>query len=123
MPTDCTSQSLHFEACAGRRGVADFDGGAISTDAGGLLLRKVDRAIGLSERVTRCFRDERNPVFTVHTMKTLVSQRVHGIALGYEDINDHDDLRLDPVLGLLSGKLEEKRSDCEVLAASSTLIL
>lgn len=121
MPTDCTSQSLDFEACSGRRVVADFKGGAISTDAGGLLLREADRAIGLSERVARCFRDGRNPVLTVHTIKTLVSQRVHGIALGYEDINDHDDLRLDPVLGLLSGKLEEKRADCEVLAGKSTL--
>ena len=121
MPTDCTSQSFHFEACAGRRVVADFKGGAISTDAGGLLLREADRAIGLSERVARCFRDERNPNLIEHTIETLVGQRVHGIALGYEDLNDHDDLRLDPVLGLLSGKLQATRADCEVLAGKSTL--
>lgn len=121
MQTDCSSQSLGFEACSGRRVVADFEGGAITSDAGALLLREADRAIGLSEGVARCFHDGRSQEDIEHTIETLVGQRVHGIALGYEDLNDHDDLRHDPVLGLLSGKLEAKRSDCEVLAGKSTL--
>ncbi len=121
MPTDCTPQSLQFEACSGRPVVADFAGGAISSNGGGLLLREADRAIGLSERVALCFRDGRNPKLIEHTIETLVAQRVHGIALGYEDLNDHDDLRLDPVLGLLSDKVRATRPDCEVLAGKSTL--
>ncbi len=121
MPTDCTSESLGFEACAGRRVVADFDGGAISSNAGALLLREADRAIDLSRLVAGCFRDERNPDLIEHELQTLIGQRVHGIALGYDDLNDHDDLRFDPVLGLLSGKVEAKRSDCEVLSGKATL--
>ena len=121
MLTDCNSESLGFEDCAGRRVVADFDGGAISSNAGALLLGEADRAIGLSRRVAGCFRDDRNPDLIEHELETLIGQRVHGIALGYEDLNDHDDLRLDPVLGLLSGKVEAKRSDCEVLAGKATL--
>ena len=121
MQTDCSSQLLGFEPCAGRRVVADFEGGAISSDAGALLLREADRTIGLTESVARCFRDGRDQDLIEHTIETLVGQRVHGIALGYEDLNDHDDLRRDPVLGLVSDKLEARRSDCEVLAGKSTL--
>lgn len=121
MPTDCSSQSLGFEACAGRRVVADFEGGAITSDAGALLLREADGAIGLTDSVARCFQDGRDQDLVEHTVETLIGQRVHGIALGYEDLNDHDDLRHDPVLGLVSDKLEARRSDCEVLAGKSTL--
>lgn len=121
MPTDCTSQSMDFKGVAGRRVVADFSGGVITSDCGALLLREADRAIGLSPRVADCFVDGRNRDLIEHKIETLVSQRVHAIALGYEDVNDHDDLRHDPVLGLVSGKLEAKRSDCEILAGKSTL--
>ena len=89
-------------------GPAAFDGGAVTSNGGGALLREADRAIGLTRQVARCFRDERNPDRVVHSMETLVAQRVHAIALGYEDINDHDELRHDPVLGLLSDTLEPR---------------
>jgi hypothetical protein len=85
--------------------VADFDGGAITSDAGALLLRHTDRAIGLFGRVASCFVDRRDPDCTVHGLRTLVGQRIAAIALGYEDVDDHDTLRHDPVLGLLSDHL------------------
>ena len=116
MPTYCSSKTLDFGACSGRRIVAAFDGGALTSDAGALLLREADRAIGLSRREAACLRDGRDGARVEHTIETLVGQRFHGIALGYEDLSDHDDLRHDPVLGLLSGKLEAGRSDCAVLA-------
>ena len=79
--------------------VADFDGGAITSNAGGLLLGATDRAIGLVERFAACFTDGRSAERVVHEVATLVGQRVFGIALGYEDLIDHDRLRHDPVLG------------------------
>ena len=98
MPTDCSSGQLEFEAFDGRRVVADFEGGAITSDAGALLLRHTDRAINLFERVAGCFIDQRHPLYLVHGLRTLVGQRIAGIALGYEDVVDHDELRFDPVL-------------------------
>ncbi|HUB14298.1 MAG TPA: IS1380 family transposase, partial [Acetobacteraceae bacterium] len=98
-----------------------FDGGAITSDAGALLLGQTDRAIRLIERFAACFTDRRTPELVEHPVKTLVMQRVFGIALGYEDLNDHDDIRRDPVLAVLAGKLEAERSDCEPLAGKSTL--
>ena len=121
MPTDCNATQLLFEGFAGRQVVGCFDGGAVTSNGGGALLREADRAIGLTRRVARCFRDERNPDLVVHHMETLVARRVHGIALGYEDIDDHDELRHDPVLGLLSDTLEPKRADVATLAGKSTL--
>ena len=84
-------------------------------------MREADRGIGLSREVAACFKDGRRLDRIEHAVETLVAQRIHGIALGYEDLNDHDELRHDPVLGLVSGKLEAKRSDCAVLAGKSTL--
>jgi hypothetical protein len=101
--------------------VGAFDGGAVTSNGGAALLREADRAIGLTARVARCFRDERNPDLIVHRLDTLLAQRVHAIALGYEDLVDHDDLRHDPVLGLLSDTLEPKREDVATLAGKSTL--
>ena len=101
--------------------MATFDGGAISTEAGALLLRHCDRAIRLFDRVASCFIDHRTPELVVHELPTLVGQRICGIALGYEDLNDHDQLRHDPVLALLSDQLEAKRKDCAVLSGKSTL--
>jgi Transposase DDE domain group 1 len=121
MPTDCNATQLVFEGFEGRQVVGAFDGGAVTSNAGATLLREADRAIGLTGRVARCFRDERDPDLVVHRMETLVAQRVHAIALGYEDINDHDELRHDPVLGLLSDTLEPKRADVATLAGKSTL--
>ena len=121
MPTHCISDPLQFEGFDGRKVVAAFDGGAISSDAGSLLLRETDRAINLFDRIADCFIDRRNPDCTVHDVRTLVAQRVTAIALGYEDVEDHDTLRHDPVLTLLSQGLTPKRSDCAPLAGKSTL--
>jgi Transposase DDE domain group 1 len=121
MRTDCNAGQLLFEGFEGRRVVGAFDGGAVTSNAGATLLREADLAIGLTAKVARCFRDGRAGELVVHRIETLVAQRVHAIALGYEDINDHDELRHDPVLGLLSDTLEPKRADVATLAGKSTL--
>ena len=121
MPTECSATLFEFAPVEGRQVVAAFDGGAITSDAGGLLLGETDRAIRLTERFAACFADARAPELIEHTVDTLVLQRVIGIALGYEDLNDHDELRHDPVLAVLAGKLAAKRSDCAPLAGKSTL--
>jgi hypothetical protein len=101
--------------------VASFDGGAITSNAGALLLGATDQAIGLVRRFAGCFRDARAPERIEHAVATLVGQRVFGIALGHEDLLDHDQLRHDPVLAVLAGKLEARRPDCAPLAGKSTL--
>jgi hypothetical protein len=101
--------------------VAEFDGGALTSDAGGLLLGAADRGLGLVGRLAGCFRDARDPRFVEHSVATLVGQRVFGIALGYEDLNDHDELRHDPLMAVLAGKLEAWRGDCAPVAGKSTL--
>jgi hypothetical protein len=121
MQTECSAEQFEFEGFTGRRVVAAFDGGAVTSDAGGLLLRHTDRAVGLIERVAACFQDNREQDQVVHGLPTLVGQRIVGIALGYEDVNDHDELRHDPVLALLADRLEPKRSNCAPLAGKSTL--
>ena len=121
MQTECIPEQFEFEGFSGRRVVAAFDGGVMTSDAGALLLRETNRAIGLIERVARCFEDGRAGDRVVHTVETLVGQRIVGIALGYEDVNDHDDLRHDPVLALFGEGLEPKRADCAMLAGKSTV--
>jgi len=101
--------------------VAGFDGGRMTSDAGALLLGATDRAIGLVERFAACFTDRRAPELTEHEVSTLVGQRLFGIALGYEDLVDHDQLRHDPALAVLAGKLAARRKDCAPLAGKSTL--
>jgi hypothetical protein len=93
----------------------------MTSDAGGLLLGAADRAIGLAGRFAQCFRDVRRQDLIEHEVKTLVGQRVFGIALGYEDLNDHDELRHDPVMAVLAGKLCARRKDCAPVAGKSTL--
>lgn len=121
MQTQCTPEQFHFEAVERRAVVAAFDGGHVSSDGGAFLLSRLDRAIGLVEQFARCFLDRRDPDLIEHTVSTLVGQRVLGLALGYEDLNDHDQLRHDPALCAALGKLEAKRSDCVALAGKSTL--
>ena len=121
MPTECSQDSLDFASLGSRKVTAAFDGGAITSNAGALLLREADRVIGLSRQTAACFKDGRRQDRVEHAAETLVAPRIHGIALGYEDLNDHDELRRDPVLGLVSGKAEARRSDCAVLAGKSTL--
>ncbi len=121
MPTQCSPVQLRFAPVEGRAVVAAFDGGAITSDAGVLLLGATDRAINLVERFAACFQDARDAGRVEHTVSTLVGQRVFGIALGYEDLIDHDQLRHDSVLATLAGKLQARRSDCAPLAGKSTL--
>jgi DDE family transposase len=104
-----------------RSRVAGFDGGAITSDAGALLLGSTDRAIRMTERFAGCFTDRRVPGLVEHSVRTMVMQRVFGIALGYEDLTDHDELRHDPVMAVLADKLAARRSDCATLAGKSTL--
>src|SRR6267143_810357 len=121
MPTECTPDLFGFAPVEGREVVAAFDGGAISSDAGALLLGTTDRAIGMMCRFASCFHDERRQELIEHEIATLVGQRVFGIALGYEDLNDHDELRHDPMMAVLAGKLEARREDCAPVAGKSTL--
>jgi hypothetical protein len=121
VPTECTATQFEFAPVEGRHVIAAFDGGAITSDAGALLLGETDRAIRLTGRFAGCFTDARAPELVEHAVGTLVLQRVVGIALGYEDLNDHDELRHDPVLAVLAGKLAAKRADCAPLAGKSTL--
>ena len=121
MQTQCISDQLEFETFDGRRVVAGFDGGLVTSDAGALLLREADHVIGLIDRVAKCFSDRRDQADVVHPVRTLVGQRIVGIALGYEDVNDHDALRFDPVVGLFSEGLDWKRKDCAPLAGKSTI--
>ena len=121
MPTECNPKLFEFAPVEGRQVVAAFDGGAITSDAGALLLGKTDRAIRLTERFASCFNDTRVSELVEHGVGTMVMQRVVGIALGYEDLNDHDELRHDPVLAVLAGKLAARRNECAPLAGKSTL--
>jgi hypothetical protein len=121
MQTECSSEQLEFSCVERRRVVAAFDGGTVSSDAGALLLGRTDEAIGLIDRLAGCFIDHRKPELIEHTVRTLIGQRVFGIALGYEDLNDHEQLRHDPVFAALLGKLQARRSDCAALAGKSTL--
>ena len=121
MPTECSADLFGFAPVEGRAVVAAFDGGAITSDAGALLLGATDRAIGMMDRFAACFHDVRRPELIEHEVVTLVGQRVFGIALGYEDLNDHDELRHDPMMAVLAGKLEARREDCAPVAGKSTL--
>ena len=121
MPTECSAERFAFAPVDGRAVVASFDGGAMTSDAGALLLGATDRVLGLTRRLAGCFKDSRDPAYIEHTVETLVMQRTVGIALGYEDLNDHDQLRHDPVMAVLAGKLEANRSACAPLAGKSTL--
>jgi hypothetical protein len=121
MPTECSANAMAFAPVDGRRVVADFAGGAITSNAGALLLAATDRTIALIERFAACFTDGRASDRVVHDLSTLVGQRVLGIALGYEDLVDHDQLRHDPVMGVVLGRLEARHGRCAPLAGKSTL--
>jgi hypothetical protein len=100
---------------------AAFDAGLVTSDAGALLLGATDRAIDLLRRFASCFHDERRADLIEHAVATLVGQRVFAIALGYEDLNDHDELRHDPIMAVLAGKLTARRGGCAPVAGKSTL--
>jgi hypothetical protein len=121
MPTECSRDLFGYEVVEGRQVVAAFDGGEVTSDAGALLLGATDRAIGVVSRFAACFDDGRIQGQVEHTIEAMVAQRVFGIALGYEDLIDHDQLRHDPVLATLAGKLTARRQGCAPLAGKSTL--
>ena len=106
MNTQCTQESFSFHPLRRRDVVARFDGGAITSDGGALLLREVEQRTGLIGQFAECFTDHRSPWLIEHTVEELVGQRVYGLALGYEDLNDHDELRLDPLLAVVVGKAD-----------------
>jgi len=115
--TECNQSSFGFEACGRREIVARFDGGTISSDGGALLLRQTDKRLNLLPRLAACFLDGRNQDQVEHSILEMVSQRIYGLALGYEDLNDHEQLRKDPVFGVLAGR---EKLDAP-LAGKSTL--
>jgi len=121
MPMECSAELFDFGTVEGRAVEAAFDAGLVTSDAGALLLGATDRAIGMMARFAGCFHDERRADLIEHDVATLVGQRVFGIALGYEDLNDHDELRHDPMMAVLAGKLEARREDCAPIAGKSTL--
>jgi len=121
MPTECSAERFDFGVVEGRAVEAAFDGGLVTSDAGALLLGATDRAIDLVGRFADCFRDHRRQDLIEHAVGTLIGQRVFGIALGYEDLNDHDELRHDPLMAVLAGKLTTRRRDCAPVAGKSTL--
>jgi hypothetical protein len=121
MQTDCSTTLFDFARVEDRQVVAKFDGGTMTSNAGALLLGGADRAVRMIERVAKCFDDRRDPELIEHTVATLVGQRIFGLALGYEDLIDHDALRHDPVMSVLAGKLEAWRPDCAPAAGKSTL--
>lgn len=115
--TECSGEQLSFQAVGRREVVARFDGGQLSSDGGGLLLREVARRTGLLKGFAKCFRDHRNQEQIEYSLDTLIGQRVIGLSLGYEDLNDHDQLRHDPLIAMLVGKEDPTAA----LAGKSTL--
>jgi len=116
--TDCNSQPLLFSSVIRKKIVSDFTGGTLTSDAGGLLLREVERRIGLIDALAAVMSDPRDPARIQHEQRSMLAQRIFGLALGYEDLNDHQALRSDPVLAVLA-----ERPPCadEPLASSPTL--
>jgi len=126
--TQCNQESFKFHSLNQREVTARFDGGAITTDAGGLLLREVEKRTGIVERFAACFQDHRRAERVEHGVRELVAQRLYALALGYEDLNDHDQLRQDPLLAVLAEKPDpsgesraRKRDRGKALAGKSTL--
>jgi hypothetical protein len=111
MTTECIQSSFEFHHLGRREVTARFDGGDITTDAGGLLLRQVEAKCRIVSRFAQCFTDHRKADQIEHTLESLIAQRVYGLALGYEDLNDHDQLRSDPMMALLAGKQDPKGED------------
>jgi hypothetical protein len=128
METDCNPKQLHFQGLGARKVVAAFDGGTITSDAGALLLREIEAANHFFDDFASCFVDHREQGYVEHSVKELIAQRTIGLCLGYEDTNDHDELRRDPLLATVCGKLDptgskrkHTRDRGNALAGKSTL--
>src|SRR5665213_1213920 len=115
--TECNQETFAFTAHFSRRVEAGFTAGQVSSDGGSLLLREANRKINLLGRLATCFSDGRSPLLDKHQLPEMLAQRIYGLALGYEDLNDHQQLRADALMALLSGK----RKLDEPLAGKSTL--
>src|SRR5437764_6226187 len=115
--TECTQSRLPFANHGSREVVAEFSGGRMTSDSGALLLRETDQRMNLLPRFSQCFLDGRNPAWVQHPVEQMLAQRIYSLALGYEDLNDHEQLRQDPLLKLLAGKPDLN----EPLAGKSTL--
>ena len=113
METQCIREQMVFQQAGRREVIGRFDGGAISSDAGGVLLREVESRTGIVKRVAGCFRDYRDRERIEHSVEELIKQRVYAMALGYEDLNDHDRLRYDVMMGLLCEKSDPRGSHRE----------
>ena len=116
--TDGNIQPMLFASLNRKKIQADFNGGSITSDAGALLLRELYKRIALTEAISSCIPDPRDPLYTVHQQKTMLAQRIFGIALGYEDLNDHQSLRNDPLFQIIS---ERGIEDDQPLASPPTL--
>jgi hypothetical protein len=121
MSTECNRKSYDFGRVEGRRLVADFGGGTLTSNGGALLLRQVAKATGLLERLAGCFKDHRSEDRVEYGVPTLLGQRLFGLVLGFEDLNDHDELRHDSLLAACLDRLGAKRKDCAALAGRNTL--
>src|SRR5512143_258308 len=128
MTTECNAAYLDFPMLGSRQVLADFDGGDLASDGGALLRRETERLTGIIRQFAGCFTDHRNPDLTEHPVEHLPAQRVHGLALGYEDLNDRDGLRRDPLLATVVGKddptgetRQRQRDQGKPLAGKSTL--
>jgi hypothetical protein len=119
--TECSAQIYSFGQLERRQVVADFSGGQITSDGGLILVAEIDRRYQISERVAACFTDQREPGRVQHELSDLVAQRLYGLVQGYEDLNDHEQLRHDPMFGIAVGKLESEHPRCAPLAGKSTL--
>jgi hypothetical protein len=115
--TECIQFSFGFEGCGRREIVARFDGGTITSDAGSLLLRQTEKRLNLLPRLAACFLDGRRPERIEHSIGEMLAQRIYGLALGYEDVNDHEQLRTDPLFHVLAEREQMDRW----LAGKSTL--
>ena len=119
--TECSAKTYAFEQLDRRRVVADFSGGQITTDGGLILVAQVDKHYRISKRLAECFGDQREPKRVQHQLSDLIAQRLYGLVQGYADLNDHDQLRHDPMFGIAVGKLESEHVRCAPLAGKSTL--
>lgn len=111
MKTECHLSQLKLEALHSRETIAKFEGGNITSDCGAFLLREVEKRTHILQRLSYCFTDYRNPKLIEHTVEALIKQRVFGIAMGYEDLIDHENLRHDPFLGVLCEKQDPTGAD------------
>ena len=117
MTTECNQSTFAFHPLGSRQVTAAFNGGTISSDGGALLLRELEAQTGLLASLAQCFDDHRDPELVEHTVEELVKQRVFALALGYEDLNDHEALRRDPLLAVLAGRGDptgqDRRDECD----------